>query len=288
MPHTIVDFPSGAVSGSGRVVLSEPGAEGAVVVLDRTPFHPVDHTWPDQPGDHGALIVDGVAHRVRDAVMAAADDSGVVLVGEDIPVKRGVEGWSWFVAHRLDTAEVPASLATGALVTADVDAERRAALSRGHTACHLAALALNAAVADLWSKDAPLDALGHPDFDARACRSSRIVADGSVDEYRLGKSLRRTGVDTVALVESLDEVREKIDATLARWIASDAAGRIDVEGPTIVDRRTWVCALPDGDAAILCGGTHAGSLGEFDAITVTFETPDPQTLIMRTNAVVAL
>ncbi len=287
MQHTIVDFPSGAVTGSATVVRTAADPDGAVVVLDRTPFHPVDHTWPDQPGDRGALIVAGTEHRVVDAQMAAAESDGALLVGTDIPVKRGVEGWTWAVAHRLDTADVPAALVPGVTVEAVVDAEQRAGLSRGHTACHLAALALNAAVAGMWTKDAPADALGHPDFDARANQTSRISVDGSVDEYRLGKSLRRSGVDTATLTASLEEIRARVDDTLAGWVASAAESRIDVAGPTIVDRRTWVCALPEGEAAILCGGTHARSLAEFASISVAFEQPDPQTLVMRTTAVAA-
>lgn len=287
MQHTIVDFPSGAVAGSATVIRTEADPAGAVVVLDRTPFHPVDHTWPDQPGDRGSLVVAGVSHPVIDAQMAATEGDGALLVGTDIPVKRGVDGWTWAVAHRLGSADVPAALVPGAILEAVVDAELRAGLSRGHTACHLAALALNAAVAGMWTKDAPADALGHPDFDARANQTSRITTDGSVDEYRLGKSLRRSGVDTAALTASLEEIRVRVDETLAGWVASAAPSRIDVAGPTIVDRRTWVCTLPEGEAAILCGGTHAPSLAEFASISVDFELPDPQTLVMRTTAVAA-
>lgn len=51
MSHsTVITFPSGSLVASARVVGVHPAEGGAVVVLDRTPFHPVDHTWPDQPG----------------------------------------------------------------------------------------------------------------------------------------------------------------------------------------------------------------------------------------------
>ncbi|MFB7843473.1 hypothetical protein [Microbacterium sp. NPDC056052] len=286
MPHsTVVTFPSGSLVESARVVGVHPVEGGAVVVLDRTPFHPVDHTWPDQPGDWGALRVDDVEVAVTEAVMAAVSDEGEVAVGADIPVKRGAEGWTWLVGHRVEA--VPAALAAGAAAEATVDAERRAGLSRGHTACHLASLALDLAVADLWRKDPGSDALGNPDFEGRANQTSFIGENGSVDEYRLGKSLRKAGFDTEGFAASLTEREERINAQLAAWVASAAASRIEVDGETIVDRRRWMCGLPEGTASILCGGTHVSSLAEFASIRVSLDLTDPQLLVMTTSAVPA-
>ena len=282
---TIITFPSGSLVETARVVGVHPAQDGAVVVLDRTPFHPVDHTWPDQPGDRGTLRVDGVEVAVTEAVMAAVSDEGEVAVGADIPVKRGAEGWTWLVGHRIEA--VPSLLAAGAEVEATVDAAHRAGLSRGHTACHLASLALDLAVADLWRKDPGSDALGTPDFEGRANQTSFIHEDGAVDEYRLGKSLRKAGFDTEGFAASLTEREERINAQLAAWVASAAPSRIEVEGDTIVDRRRWVCALPVGTASILCGGTHASSLAEFASIRVSLDISDPQPLVMTTSAVPA-
>jgi alanyl-tRNA synthetase len=282
---TVVTFPSGSLVESARVVGVHPAEEGAVVVLDRTPFHPVDHTWPDQPGDRGALRVGDVEVAVTEAVMAAVSDEGVVAVGADIPVKRGAEGWTWLVGHRV--AAVPSALAAGAAAEATVDAERRAGLSRGHTACHLASLALDLAVADLWRKDPGSDALGNPDFEGRANQTSSIDENGSVDEYRLGKSLRKAGFDTEGFAASVAEREERINAQLAAWVASGAASRIEVDGDTIVDRRRWVCGLPEGTASILCGGTHVSSLAEFASIRVSLDLTDPQLLVMTTSVVPA-
>lgn len=283
---TIVTFAESAIDGDAVVVRVEPTVDGAVVVVDTTPFHPVDHTWPDQPGDSGTITAGDALATVAEAVMAAAADSGEFAVGSDIPVKRGGEGWTWLVGHRLE-GTAPEWLVEGAAVSLAVDAGRRAGLSRGHTACHLASLALDLAVADLWRKDPGVDALGNPDFEGRANQTSRIHEDGAVDEYRLGKSLRKAGFDTETFAATLSEREAAINATLAAWVDSAASSRVVTEGPTIIDRRTWQCELPDGTAEILCGGTHAASLAEFASISVTLELSDPQLLVMTTTAVAA-
>ncbi|MEJ1088816.1 hypothetical protein WDU99_10845 [Microbacterium sp. Mu-80] len=285
MQSTRVTFPDGSTTGEGEVLLVDRDA--SVVVVDVTPFHPEDHTWPDQPGDVGSLVSGDVRATVSEAVMAAVSDEGVLAVGGDIPVKRGGEGWTWLVGHRIEGG-IPEQVAVGAPVTLEVDAGRRAALSRGHTACHLASLALDAVLADLWRKQIGTDPLGNPDFEGRANQTSRIHADGSVDEYRLGKSLRKAGFDSEGFAASLAEREERINEQLASWVASAAASCVDVEGPRIIDRRSWRCELPEGEVGFLCGGTHVHSLAEFASITVSLDLGDPQLLVMTTRATPAL
>lgn len=280
MQSTLVSFPDGALTGEGEVLLVDQTA--AIVVVDATPFHPVDHTWPDQPGDTGFITAGDVQVRVTEAVMAAISDEGALAIGADIPVKRGGKGWTWMVGHRTDGA-LPADIAVGARVTLTVDADRRASLSRGHTACHLASLALDAALADLWRKEIGTDPLGNPDFEGKANQSSRIHADGSVDEYRLGKSLRKAGFDSEGFAATLAERETQINDTLAGWIASAGRSRINVDGPSIIDRRTWRCTLPEGEVGFLCGGTHVRSLAEFSSIRVALDLSDPQLLVMTTT-----
>lgn len=279
---TIVTFPQGAVTGAAKVLR----VEGDIVIVDQTPFHPVDHTWPDQPGDSGSITSGEHGVVVTEAVMAAVSDDGEFAVGEQIPVKRGAEGWAWLVGHRLE-ADAPAWLAPGTEVTLDVDAARRAALSRGHTACHLSSLALDRALADLWSKEIRTDDLGAPDFEGQANQTSFIHPDGAVDEYRLGKSLRKAGFDSARLEASLSEREARINATLAEWVAAGGTSGVETDGPLITDRRRWRCQLPEGEVSFPCGGTHADSLGAYASITVTLSLPDPNTLVMTTTAVPA-
>jgi alanyl-tRNA synthetase len=268
---TIVTYPAGDLSATSRVLHVEPAGDGRLAVItEHTSFHPVDAAWPDQPADAGTMRVRDATHVVRDAVVAATDGETLHL-GADIPVRTGTEGWSFLVAHLVDE---DSAIAEGDGVAIDADAATRRALSAGHTACHLSALALNRALAGRWSKPARDDALGSPDFDGIAIESSRIVPNGSVDRYRLNKSLRRAGFDTTSLQGDLDGLRRAVTDQLDRWIASGAVVRVERDGEGLADRRAWVCELPEGTARIPCGGTHLDSLTELSAVLPRFELVD--------------
>ncbi len=248
---------------TGTVIHVEPEArrEGVdsklfVVILDVTPCHPVDAGWPDQPSDRATLEWNGGESKVIDCVVAATDGEKLYL-GADVPVRKGTEGWVFVVAHLVTTAPPE-----GLVVTVRVDEQYRKGLSIGHTACHLASLALNAALASRWSKEINVDALGSPNFDDQANDSSRIRERGSVDTYRLGKSLRKKGFNTEGFEQDLPTIEAAVNESLAAWIAQKAAVRIDREGDRLTDRRYWVCQLDEGEARIPCGGTHASTLGE--------------------------
>lgn len=266
---TVVTFPTGELLATANVVHVAPHGERLAVITDRTSIHPVDHAWPDQPADRGVLRSGGREVPIHDAVVAATDGSALHI--GDLPVRTGTDGWAFLVAHLVD-ADAP--VAEGDEVEIEADGATRRSLSLGHTACHAASLALNRALADRWNKDARQDALGSPDFDGVAIASSRIHPEGSVDRYRLNKSLRRAGFDASGLADGLGELAASVDATLAQWVAADAVVRVERVGEHLTDRRTWVCELPEGSARIPCGGTHANSLGELGAIHVRFELHD--------------
>lgn len=280
---TVVTYPAGGlVSRSTVVRLADAGPGRLAVVLDRTAIHPVDTAWPDQPADRGILRTsDGIEHEILDAVVGAVQGD-VLVLGRDVPVRTGTEGWTFVVAHIV----APAPIAVGDSVEVEADAAVRAALSRGHTACHLASLALDAALAPAWRKDAPTDALGAPAFDALAIQESRILPDGARDVYRIGKSLRRRGFDP-AVLDDLSALADEVDARLAAWIAAGGDVSVEAEGETLADRRTWVCDIGGAEARIPCGGTHAASLAELGRVTVAFQaTPGDSglELVMSTRA----
>ncbi|MEU6813679.1 metal-dependent hydrolase [Streptomyces sp. NPDC046860] len=268
--NTLVTFPSGALTGEAvvREVLALEGGFG--VVCDTTPFHPVDHTWPDQPADRGVLTARSEAYAVEDCLIGAAprDGSAPLAVGPGIPVRRGEEGWDWHVVHVL--AADPGPL-TGERVRLDVDAERRYGLSAGHTLCELAGLALNRMLAPHWTKEAKPDALGAPDFDKLAITDSRISARASVDHYRLGKSLRRKGFSAEGLAAGLPGIEAGVNTLMAGWIAEDAPVGVAAEGPGIDALRHFRCGLAEGEASALCGGTHVTRTGELGQVRITLE-----------------
>ena len=277
---TVVTYPGGAVSGSATVLYTEALPDGRLaVLLDSTPVHPVDAGWPDQGADRATLTTaDGIEVPVEDCVVGATDGSAL-FIGRDIPVRKGTEGWAFFAVHVLPAGSV---LAEGSRVQLRVDSHYRAALSAGHTACHLASLALNRQLAEAWKKDVQPDAAGNPDFDALAIETSTIQESGSRDVYRLGKSLRRKGFLPEELLADLAAVEAGVNATLAEWVASGAKVRIERESELLTGMRRWVCDLPDGTVSIPCGGTHLSSLADITGITVRLsaETADGATEVV--------
>ncbi|GLW53368.1 hypothetical protein [Kitasatospora phosalacinea] len=293
LPTTHVSFPAGEVTGESPVLAVHALPDGrTAVVTAATPFHPVDHTWPDQPADHGTLTLDGTAHPVLDCLTGAHGPDGEFAVGADIPVRRGDEDWAWLVLHVLPAGALGPE-AVGRTARLAVDADRRAALSASHTGCHLLALALNSALAPRWRKDpGRADALGHPDFDGLAMDSSVMDTAASTDTYRIGKSLKKKGFTAEAtdilpaLADALPALAAEVNAHLAAWVAADAPVRIDAPGPELTARRRWHTDLPEGPAAIACGGTHLHHLGELAALRTELTlSPDGTELTAVTTPV---
>jgi alanyl-tRNA synthetase len=275
---TLVTFPGGATEGGSTVVAALPLPGGvAGIVADTTPFHPLDHSWPDQPGDTGVLEIGvGARHAVVDCVTGGLGPEGEFALGADIPARRGDPAWAWLAVHVVEGVAEPEPL-IGQQVVLRVDRERRAALCAAHTGCHLFALALNEALAERWRRQARTDSLGAPDFDALAMESSRMDVHASTDRYRIGKSLRKKGFDPDGLREALPELAAKVNTRLAGWVAADAPVRIDAAGPELTARRRWVCQLPEGTASIDCGGTHLASLGTIASLTTSLSLSEDGT-----------
>jgi alanyl-tRNA synthetase len=267
---TWVDFPSGSVEGTGVVTLVAPMRDGRVaVVVDRTPFHPLDHGWPDQAGDTGLLH----GRPVLDSLTGALDDDGRLLVDADVDVRRGDPRRTWVVVHVLASADAPD---VGDAVALSVDSDRRTSFSRGHSACHLAALALNETTARFWSKGpSRRDSRGFPFLDQIAVQVSRIEPNGSYDAYRVGKSLRKAGFDAAGFLAERGAVTAEANDLLAAWVARGAVSRVDTDGdPTLAARRAWFCDVPGGPAVIPCGGTHVSDIASLGAVRVSYVPTD--------------
>ncbi|MEO6822077.1 MAG: NUDIX domain-containing protein [Candidatus Nanopelagicales bacterium] len=273
---TWVGFPYGEVSGTGTVIRVQELGQRFGVIVDRTPFHPLDHAWPDQPADHGTLA----GQAVEDVLTGAIDDDGVLTVGADIEVRRGDSSCSWVVVHVVGgPAPEP-----GVSVAMEVDAQRRARLCAAHTACHLAALAMNEVTADCWHKEPPRrDSRGNPDLDQSSIQLSRILTDATRDEYRFGRSLRKAGFDAAGLLADLVTYQDRAQSLVDAWIGAGAAVRVETGGdPTLTARRRWVCDLPGRAGVVPCGGTHVTSLAALAGVRLMWE-PMAEGLLVRTS-----
>ncbi|WP_429219205.1 hypothetical protein [Aeromonas veronii] len=265
MEHTRASFVLGHHQEQACVVCCQPG-DTTLLVTDLTPFHPQSHLWPDQPGDVGHARWEGGDAAIGPCRMGAISPDGELFVDTAIPVKRGAEGWRFVVVHPLTGDH---ELAVGSQVELQVDSAARHALSLGHSGCHLAAMALNRVLIPYWRKEvSERDALGQPDFDRLAIQSSRVEPCGSREQYRIGKSLRKKGVNSEALLADLALIEEKVNQQLADWIAAGGEIRRSRAGEAIIDSRYWHCMLEGQEVTIPCGGTHVASLAELGEVKV--------------------
>lgn len=259
---------------------------GTWIVVEQTPFHPVSHIWPDHPADRGQLIYQAVTYAVIDCVVGAIEIATQQLyIANDIPVKRDTEGWVFVVVHYIESA---LSITVGEEITLVVDKVYQQSLSRGHSGGHLSSLALNKVLhTDFWRKDpSRRDELGHYDFHSYAQEKSIVSENCSTDHYRLGKTLRKRGLNSAEMVADLAQITLRINQQLAQWIQLATPIVMRREGDTLTDSRYWQCDLGiEGMVEIPCGGTHASSLVEYQTLTVEFEVISDQELIMITTAI---
>lgn len=278
---TITQFCHSTWHLEAQIQLIHQGEGVTYVVTQSTPFHPVSHIWPDHPADRGTL--NGV--RVIDCLVGAVElSSGELYIDKQIPVKRDEPGWAFVVVHCLDATD---ALELGQTVQLCVDKEYQQALSRGHSAGHIAYLALNKVLTEqnFWRKDADRkDPLGHYDFNSYAQVTSFVTEDKCVDTYRLGKTLRKRGLNSAEMLENLEGLQESVNAVIATWLTKKSDITVFCAGETLTDSRYWRCDLgEDNSVEIPCGGTHAGSLEEYADISVTLIQIDAQNIEMHTN-----
>ena len=267
MPELLVTYPAGSTAESSAVAAVTRVDGSALFAVARTPCHPESPRWPDQPEDRCMLQANGAETpvEVREGY----------LLGGELAVGRPAEG----LDAREDPAlqalacvvhSVPAELApaVGTQVALRVQESYRQALSRNHSRCHLVSLALNAALREAWRKD-PLarDSLGHPDFDKLAITSSKIDEHGSLDSYRIGKHLRKSGFSVEALSDP-EALAQAVIAITRAWLLSSPTIKVSPGECPLDERRTWSCELPQGTASFPCGGTHPSAMEPDDNLEV--------------------
>ncbi|WP_281645165.1 hypothetical protein [Parendozoicomonas sp. Alg238-R29] len=284
-----VSFPQRQVQRSTLVSRLEPvGDNTLAVIVEETPFHPLDYAWPDQPADRGNLIFNDQIFPVVDCLTGAINqNSNQLFIDKGIPVRKGEEGWDFVVVHILEKTPETDALQHESTITLSIDEKYQHQLSIGHTACHFSAMALNKILIPLWRKNpGKRDVLNSPDFDQMAIVSSKIQPGGSRDHYRLGKTIRKKGLQSAELMEHIAELLKKAESQANSWLRLEAEIQVRCDGPSLTDRRYWQCNLGEhGDVAIPCGGTHASNMKELGKVSITYEPAGDMEFVMvtRTN-----
>ncbi|NOH79039.1 alanyl-tRNA editing protein [Vibrio sp. RE86] len=279
---TITQFCHDTWQLESNVLLVEQGQHALYVVTEKTPFHPVSHIWPDHPADKGTLN----AYPLQDCQVGAVElSSGELYVGKEIPVKRDEEGWAFVVVHCLDASTQDVKV--GDAVALSVDKAYQDALSRGHSAGHIAYLALNKVLVEhgYWRKDADRkDPHGNYDFNSYAQVTSFVTEDKCLDTYRLGKTLRKRGLNSADMLTDLEQIQHHVNQQLVTWLKLGSDIQVECHGDALTDSRYWSCDLKEGKVAVIpCGGTHASSLEDYSEIEVTLVKLDEQNIEMHTH-----
>jgi alanyl-tRNA synthetase len=226
-----------ATSGEGTVIAAivdgvpvAAASEGDAVeiVLERTPFY---------PEGGGQLADTGTIRSTHGAVVEVVD------------VQSPVTG---LVVHR--GRVLSGEIARGDSVHADVDLERRRAISRSHTATHMVHKAIREALGETATQAGSENSPGRFRFDfaARAQVPATVLRDV---EQRVNS----------LLTEDLPVTADVMSMTEAQRIGATA-----LFGEKYGDR---VRVVSVGDwTRELCGGTHAGRSGQLGVVTLVGES----------------
>ena len=230
-------------------VLSDPDR----IVLDRTHFYPTGGGQPHDTGTIRAVDGDGDARwRVVDVEMRDTVYHEVEPIG-------GAEGAGDDAGDADDADDSPALPEPGTEVACEIDADRRAAHSRYHTAQHLLSALLldefdarttgNQLYHDRARLDAEYDRFTDADLDRIEARLNELVADARpVSSYTMDRETAEATLDTDRtridlLPDSIEELR-----------IVEIAGADDANEP--YDRTA-------------CAGTHVANTADIGEVVVT-------------------
>lgn len=272
---------------NAKVLHIESDENKTYLITDVTPFHPVSHIWPDHPADQGFVTVGDVQYPVEDCLVGAIEQStGKLFIAADIPVKRDAEGWAFVVVHQLSASASMINIHDEIVLS--VDKEYQASLSRGHSAGHIASLALNKVLAEsYWRKDADRkDPLGSYDFNSYAQVTSFVTQELCTDKYRLGKTLKKRGLNVADMLANLESIEADINQVISGWLVESTPVAMRLEGEALTDSRYWEWQL-DAETlvSIPCGGTHIESTSELKRLSVKLTQLDEQHIEMLTHVI---
>src|SRR6478609_4441690 len=217
----------GLVSGDTRVESASEGDE-VELVLDRTPFYA---EGGGQLADQGIIEL----------------DNGARL--EVVDVQSPISG---LIVHKARV--LSGEVSVGAHAQALVDVERRASISRSHTATHMVHKAFREALGETATQAGSENSPGRFRFD--------FSASGAVPESVMADVEARVN-DVV-----LDDLA--VQAEIMTQKEAVASGAMALFGEKYGDQ---VRVVSVGDwARELCGGTHAGSSGKLGVIKLLHES----------------
>ncbi|HEY3733140.1 MAG TPA: alanine--tRNA ligase [Streptosporangiaceae bacterium] len=220
----------GLLAGGVAVPVAGTGAEVSVV-LDRTPFY----------AEGGGQLADTGVIRV-----GASGAGGAVI--EVFDVQTPLAG---VIVHRAQVRS--GEIAVGDQVYAEIDTERRRAVSRSHTATHLLHRALRGALGDSAAQAGSENSPGRLRFDFTAAGAVPVSVLRETEEEV--NQVLITDLDVRAFHTSIDDAREM--------------GALALFGEKYGDE---VRVVEVGDySRELCGGTHVARSGQLGLIKVLGE-----------------
>jgi alanyl-tRNA synthetase len=217
----------------GAAVPSATAGTAVEVVLDRTPFYA---EGGGQLADNGVIVAFG---------SGAGDEARITVTDVQAPVPG-------LIVHR--GTVTAGEIVVGAAVHAEIDVERRRAISRSHTATHLVHRAVRGALGDSAAQAGSENAPGRFRFDFTAMgavpNSVLAAAEEEVNQVLIND------LEVRAFHTSIDEAR--------------AMGALALFGEKYGDQ---VRVVEVGDySRELCGGTHVARSGNLGLVKILGES----------------
>ena len=213
---------------NGLSVTSASAGDGVEIVLDRTPFY----------AEGGGQLADGGRITLANGAVIEIDD--VQMPIKDLSVHRG--------------RVISGAIALGDSALAEIDGERRSAISRSHTATHMVHKAFREFLGETATQAGSENSPGRFRFD--------FPATGAVPDSVLSDVEAR--VNTL-LLDDLEVSAEVMSQEVAKKI-----GAMALFGEKYGDQ---VRVISVGDwARELCGGTHVSRSGQLGVIKLLSES----------------
>lgn len=242
--------------------------EKTYLILEKTPFHPIDANWPDQPADKGEIWIGEKQYHIENVVQYPIEKDTQQIIAANHNIRRNSPKHIFIVAHEISGLINPENSANMQAI-AKVDKEYRKSISRPHSANHILDLALNKILNTYWKKTAKLDGFSNADFGKKTNEYSRITPGRSVDKYNLSKLEPEEFVKT-EFEQNISTIERLTENTINDWITRNKENKIEItaEGDRINSLRKWTTIIDNTKIEMFCGGTHPQKIGDIGQIRI--------------------